>query len=445
MAKDEKRLSQPVPDPVQWHEGMLLSPQHLQQAWLHGEAQLAYHLRRLSPFHYGVTRLEIDRAQLASGRFQIIGLEAVLPDGLLVWSDGFAAELDFNLAAVKDKLRMPQRLHLVVPEYHPGAAKPRDNLARWGSYHSNAVDENTGQQELSVPRLRPLPRLLLADDVPPHHTHLPIAEVEFRNQGFQLTPYQAPTPALEPDDALSRECRDLVAKLREKATYVAESQGHEVNRGEARFTVMCLVAGLPALETLLRLPQVHPFELYMALQNVAGHTAVLRPAMTPPLTEPYDHDNPRGCIGALLSQLDGVVNLVSQAFSALPFQATADGFKLRIEENWLTGRGLVVGLRLKGGQGTDEVSAWIDSALIVPDGQVEELLSYRLRGAMRAALPPEEASGFATSRDMVLFRIAEDEYVKAGEMLLIVNPLDRTAKSRPGEILLFIPTAADEA
>ncbi len=445
MAKDEKRLSQPVPDPVQWHEGMLLSPQHLQQSWLHGEAQLAYHLRRLSPFHYGVTRLEIDRAQLAAGRLRIIALEAVLPDGLLVWSDGFEAELDFNLAAVKDKLRVPQRLHLVVPEYHPGAAKPRDNLARWASYDSSVVDENTGQQEVSVPRLRPLPRLLLADDVPPRHTHLPIAEIEFRNQGFQLTPYQPPTPALEPDDPLSRECRELVAKLREKATYVAESQGQEVNRGEARFTVMCLVAGLPALETLLRLPQVHPFDLYMALQTVAGHTAVLRPAMAPPLTEPYDHDNPGGCIGALLAQIDGVVDLVTQAFSAVSFQAVADGFKLRIEEAWLTGRGLVVGLRMKGGQGPDDVSAWIDAALIVPDGRVEELLSYRLRGAMRAALIPDEAAGFATSRDMVLFRIAEDEYVKAGEMLLIVNPLDRTATSRPGDILLFIPTAADEA
>ncbi len=445
MAKDEKRLSQPVPDPVQWSEGMLLSPQHMQQAWLQGDAQLAYHLRRLSPFHYGVMRLEIDRAQLAAGRFRIIALEAVLPDGLLVWSDGFEAELDFNLAAVKDKLRMPQRLHLVVPDYHPGAAKAGDNLARWRSCTSVAVDENTGQDAVPVPRLRPLPRLLLADDVPPRHAHLPIAEVEFRNQGFQLTPYQAPTPALEQDDPLSRECRELVAKLREKATYVAESQGHEVNRGEARFTVMCLVSGLPALETLLRLPQVHPFDLYMALQNVAGHTAVLRPAMTPPLTEPYDHDNPRGCIGALLAQIDGVVELVSQAFSAISFQAMADGFKLRIEESWLTGRGLVVGLRMKGGQGPDEVSAWIDSALIVPDGRVEELLSYRLRGAMRAALTADEAAGFATSRDMVLFRIAEDEYVKAGEMLLVVNPLDRTATSRPGEILLFIPTAADEA
>lgn len=445
MAKDEKRLSQPVPDPVQWHEGMLLSPQHLQQGWLHGEAQLAYHLRRLSPFHYGVTRLEIDRAQLAAGRFRIIALEAVLPDGLLIWSDGFEAELDFNLADVKDQLRMPQRLHLVVPEYHPGAAKSGDNLARWRSYNSNAVDENTGQQEVAVPRLRPIPRLLLADDVPPRHTHLPIAEVEFRNQGFQLTPYQPPTPALEPDDPLSRDCRDLVAKLREKATYVAESQGQEVNRGEARFTVMCLVAGLPALETLLRLPQVHPFDLYMALQTVAGHTAVLRPAMTPPLTEPYDHDNPRGCIGALLAQLDSVVELVSQAFSAISFQPVADGFKLRIEGSWLTGRGLVVGLRMKGGQGPDDVSAWIDAALIVPDGRVEELLSYRLRGAMRAALTPDEAAGFATSRDMVLFRIAEDEYVKAGDMLLIVNPLDRTATSRPGDILLFIPRAADEA
>lgn len=445
MAKDDTRVGQPVPDPVQWCEGMLLAPQHMQQAWLQADAQMAYHLRRLSPFHYGIMRLEIDRAQLAAGRFRVIALEAVMPDGLLVWSGGADAELDFDLTAVKDKLRIPQRLHVVVPEYRPGSARARDNLARWRSYESSAADENTGTGDVSVPRLRPIPRLLLADDVPPRHTHLPIVELEFRNQGFQLTPYQPPTPALDPDDALSRDCRDLVAKLREKATYVAESQGQELNRGEARFTVMCLVAGLPALETLLRLPQVHPFSLYMALQGVAGHTAVLRPAMAPPLTEPYDHDNPRGCIGALLARIDGVVDLVTQAFSAVSFQAASDGFRLRIEEAWLTGRGLVIGLRLKGGQGPDDVSAWIDAALIAPEGRVDELLSYRLRGAMRVPLTPEEASSFATSRDMVLFRIPEDEFVKGGEVLLIVNPLDRTAVNRPGDILLFIPTASGEA
>lgn len=451
MGMDETTALPTVPDPVQWHEGLLLQPHHFQQAWLRQEALTAYHLSRLVPYHYGVTRLEIDRGVLGAGRLRIIGLEAVMPDGLIIsfdglvaWPDGSVSELDLDLTAMKERLRTPQRVHLVVPEYRPGSAKPRDNLARWRSYDASAVDENTGQDEEAVPRLRPVPRLLLAGDVPPRHTHLPIAEIEYRNQGYQLTLYQPPTPGLDNDNALARDCRTLVAKLREKATYVAESRGEEVNHAEARFTVLCLVAGLPALETLLRLPRVHPFDLYMALQGVAGHTAVLRPALAPPLTEPYDHEDPRGCIGSLLTRLDGVVDLVTQAFSAAPFQSAPDGFRLRIEEEWIAGRGLVVGLRLKAGQGTEDVSAWIDAALIAPENRVDELLSYRLRGAMRQPLTPEEASGFATSRDMVLFRITVDEFVKAGELLLIVNPLDRTSVNRPADILLFIPTRSTE-
>lgn len=37
-----------------------------------------------NPFHWGVRRLKIDPVLLVSGKFRILELEAILPDGLIV-------------------------------------------------------------------------------------------------------------------------------------------------------------------------------------------------------------------------------------------------------------------------------------------------------------------------------------------------------------------------
>src|SRR5262249_28543467 len=47
-----------LPAAIQWYEGMLLAPQHFQQSSLRQEALLAYHLAALSPYHWGVSRLD---------------------------------------------------------------------------------------------------------------------------------------------------------------------------------------------------------------------------------------------------------------------------------------------------------------------------------------------------------------------------------------------------
>ncbi|WP_084438077.1 type VI secretion system baseplate subunit TssK [Niveispirillum irakense] len=446
MAADNGKIlvAPPVPDPVQWHEGMLLQPHHFQQFWLRQDGLMQFHLSRIAPFAHGVVRLELDRGALAASRLRFLALEAVMPDGMLVRYEAGGERLELDLPPLKDRLGRPLRVHLVVPRYQPGSARPDDDLARWRSHPGDsAVDENTGTHPEPMPRLRPSLRLRLEDDLPPGMVTLPLLAVEFKNQGFQLTDYEPPTAILSPTSALFRESRALVAKLREKASYVAESKGGDLDRSEARQTVLCLVAGLPPLEALLSLPALHPFDLYMALQSVMGHVSILRASLVPPLTEPYDHLDPRGSIGRLLSALDLILDQVTQAFAALTFEPAQHGFRQRINEDWL-GDELIVGLRLKPGQKSDDAMDWMEAALIAAEDRLDELGSYRLRGAGRRALSAEEAAAFAASRDVLLYAITCDEYVMPDVPLFIVNPLDRTGARRPADILLFIPTDTAE-
>ena len=80
----EPRDSSKITEAIDWHEGMLLAPQHFQQLALRQEELLHYHAAALAPFHWGVLRRDIDTAALTEGLLRVGGLEAVLPDGLVV-------------------------------------------------------------------------------------------------------------------------------------------------------------------------------------------------------------------------------------------------------------------------------------------------------------------------------------------------------------------------
>ena len=76
--------SRQIPEAIQWHEGMLLAPQHLQQLSQRSESLVHYHLHSVTPFFWGIRHLEIDQKRLTTGVFWVVKLEAVMPDGLVV-------------------------------------------------------------------------------------------------------------------------------------------------------------------------------------------------------------------------------------------------------------------------------------------------------------------------------------------------------------------------
>ena len=69
---------------IQWHEGMLLSPQHFQQESARVDTLLAWQLLSLNSLGWGVKNFEIDANLLANGILRINNLEAIFPDGTAV-------------------------------------------------------------------------------------------------------------------------------------------------------------------------------------------------------------------------------------------------------------------------------------------------------------------------------------------------------------------------
>jgi type VI secretion system protein ImpJ len=135
--------SREVPERVVWHEGMLLAPQHFQQADARLDALVAWHALAANPFGWGVRHFEIDAALLQSGILRVLAVEAIFPDGTAV---SYSAQqpshgsLETDLAPHADALAdKPMNVYLTLPVARSsrGAGVP----GRFRSVESQAVED----------------------------------------------------------------------------------------------------------------------------------------------------------------------------------------------------------------------------------------------------------------------------------------------------------------
>jgi len=71
-----------APHRVVWSEGLLISPQHLQQADLYHERLLDRRLAALAPQTWGILSLDLDMAALQAEQLRVSRFVGILPDGL---------------------------------------------------------------------------------------------------------------------------------------------------------------------------------------------------------------------------------------------------------------------------------------------------------------------------------------------------------------------------
>lgn len=435
-----------IPEAIQWHEGMLLAPQHFQQHAWRQEALLHYVTLATAPFYWGVRHLRIDPIRLLSGTLRVVELEAILPDGLLVTHTPEAPEvLELDLTPHAEAIRqqaMP--VHLAVPARTPGTVPAQGDLARYESVEGAAlVDENTGEGDLRIPRLRPRLCLLLTAAPPARYVHLPLARVCYQNEGFALTDFLPPMWSVPVHSPLGDVCTRIARRLREKAVALAErARSPSATLGtpmllEAQNTVHHLVAALPPLEAMVYSGVAHPYMLYLALCTVAGQVAALGNSLLPPVFEPYNHRDLRASLAPLEAFILRMLEEgIPEAYAAFPFVWTDDRFRLLFDGAWMAQR-LVLGVRAQAGMAESEVLAWMDECLIGASTVIPSLVDRRIRGADRQLLQRDD--DLIPARGVVLFTLTVDTaFIVANEPLHIVNTSQRWGPLRPAEMVLYV-------
>src|SRR6185312_864097 len=154
---------------IVWSEGLLMAPQHLQQQDRYHEAQLCDRLDALTPFNWGVLRVDVDKKALASGQVQLTVFEGVLPDGVVLSLRSGHPELP-GMRSIAEHYS-PAAGHLDVYLGLPEEREGVDNFAGESSTQVRYAAEARSMQDLAgsgssadVPFARRRPLLLFGDE-----------------------------------------------------------------------------------------------------------------------------------------------------------------------------------------------------------------------------------------------------------------------------------------
>ncbi len=433
------------PEAIQWHEGMLLAPQHFQQFALRSDILLNYHLRCVNPNHYGVRQLRLDPAQLVAGVVRVLELEAIMPDGLVVFYPNGGDDLSLALEPYQAELeRGPLKIHLALPSRRVEGASGSE-LARYDSVEgASVVDLNTGDGELRIPRLRPRLRLIAGEVPPQKFVSFPLCEVRYRDESFSLTSFIPPLLAVTAESELGSACAVIARRLREKAVLLAERARSPAAHADepmtlgTQATIRSLVAALPELEALIASGQAHPFQLYIALCRLAGELSTLGPGQVPPVLGAYRHNAIRASFDPLLDFIMRRIDDVQLAYREVAFEIDNGGFRLQLRPSWYRPR-LVIGARRRPGATESDLLAWMERCLIGSEDRILMLTERRLLGAKRQRIERDDELGVIPGERMMLFAIdANPDIVRPDAPLFIINRFDPKLESGPLELVLYV-------
>lgn len=438
--------SKQIPEAIQWHEGMLLAPQHFQQLSQRNESLVYYHLHTIAPFFWGVRHLEIDESLLTTGIFRVLKLEAVMPDGLLVsHRAGDGPSLQVSLQNVQHQ---PATIHLAVPARSLRASK--GDLPRYHSVEGDpVVDESTGDGEITIPRLKPQLSLRIEEKPSAKFVSFPLARVQYRQEAFGLTEFVPPSTIIPIDSPIWKMCSLTAAKIRERALFLAEQVRSPASATrlplmlETKNKIQNMVCALPQFEAVMNTGMAHPYELFKAFCLLAGSLAGLGYCMVPPVFSKYDHND----LYATFNQLQDFAFAmmeegIPESYLAIPLQLVKKTFSLVFDSEWKDRR-LFLAMRGQSGMSEKDVVAWGEQCRIGSESIMRSMRDKRVLGAKRELIQSYES--LVPARGVILFSLEYDpQFIRTDEVLQVVNDSEG-AGMHPAEIVLYVKNIMAES
>lgn len=457
-----------IPDLVLWHEGMLLAPQHFQQACRRSEELLNYQMRAASPFHWGVRNWELDTVAFADGTFRLISLEAIMSDGLLVLHpcdmsslnevEADSLELDLKAAAKNADLDLNAAtgiIHLSVIGRSHGTGSDEGLLRFRQLAPAPAIDESVEDSQIEIPHLRPWPFLQLTAEgssPPARFVSFPLAKVAIREGKFVRERFAEPRLEVTPTSPLYEIAEEVALTMRQQAVALSNSLQQPSLKGSPDQLVQswgilqALSRTLPHLEANLYSGVSHPFELYLSLCGAYGEFIGLDGQPIPPRLDPYDHNDALGNYTQISDFILPIAKRLREPYMEIRFEQDEVGrFSLDLQPKWLTSR-LLIGAYAAPGQAPPVVADWIGKALIGARSRIPSIRDRRFPGARRRPVEGLKEFDLLPPRGVQLFAVEpEPDLVIAGETLEISAPSeipseDQMMAGKPAVIVLYVST-----
>lgn len=326
-------------DKVIWLEGMVLSPQHLQQSDLLADASIHARLQFLSPFYYGLASLEVERDSLDNGFLSVRDCSGIFPDGThfsAPRTDPLPDQRQFEsfFPASRETLGV----HLAVPAYAAGNANlafgAEGKPARFQGQPREITDGNSGgnPKELVFGRLNL--RLLFDGESATGFQTLKIAELVRDAQGRVLPSDQFYPTAVRIAAAhgLTGQLKRLMESCIQKSNYLM-GQRAQKSTGIAQFNAEALTnylllsainGSLPEIIHFHNHPFAHPEALFRRLISFAGSLVSFGQDAKATDMPKYVHGDLQACFRPLFQLLETLLGVtVPTGYRVFPLTKTS--------------------------------------------------------------------------------------------------------------------------
>lgn len=441
---------QKIPEAIQWHEGMQIAQHHFQQAFTRQEGLLHYHLHRLTPFYWGVRKLQIDKASLSDGFFRISEFEAIMPDGTEVkYYPDEDKVMEFPLEESVDEIKKKGLLLYVAVAADKSAdeGKSKGDVVRYKSIAGKLVtDQDSGESPIKIPRVRPM--LYVLPDPSANYVFLPVARVIFKDANFALADFIPPCLEIDTGSMIHTFCADIAAKLRHKAVFLSDKmQMISPKFGmatvlETRDMIRSIVTMLPQLEVIHKTKGLHPYIVYHSLALLVGPLAALQPGLIPPPMKEYNHND---LLETFLFVKDHITDVldkgINEAYTQIPFKHNAEenSFSIELKDEWYS-RQIIIGVPVGESESKEDVTNWVGHAAIASAGAIKEVKGRRMLGAKRNKI--EGTDTLVPLKGIILFEIIYDPEDKdcniAKGDALVIESGSPIATGQPHEIVLYV-------
>jgi type VI secretion system protein ImpJ len=333
-----------APMKVVWSEGLLMSPQHLQQLDLYHERLVTSRLDALEPLDWGVVSVEVDRRALETGQVRLQEITAVLPDGLVIDCGPGDPELPAS-RAVEGHFPHTQN----VLEVYVGVPRERDGIANYADVgggraryvvSSKTVPDLTGEgHSLEVSFAQRNIQILFGNDQKDDFETMKIAEV-VRDASGNLAlndPFIPPVLRIEASPFIlagMRRLLRLMATRRRALAEAARERGDatvEYNAGDiTRFLLLNAVNSyLPIMNHLVDMPEVPPRTAYIWLITLGGQLSTFSADFDPGDMPKFNYNDLRSTFEPLFARVTELLQAtVKEHYVSMMLDGREDGMYL---------------------------------------------------------------------------------------------------------------------
>ncbi len=385
----------------------------------------------------------MDPVVLVGGLIRMNHLRAIMPDGCYVDFDSKVhGPLEFDIKKIAPTAgEEPTPVFVVMHAYRPGDGNAIGPLARYDSIAGDpVVDENTGDNALSLPRIVPKLSIYIGE-APAHFVCLQVAEIVLRDNAYTVTDYVPPLLKVKMDSPLSQKCSEILSLMRRKVAFLmGQIQGINSQKlvvSDVKDALKVFVQCLPPLEVLIYGGQSHPHAIFACLAQVSGALSTLKLGVIPPVFDFYQHNNLSATFMKAIQFISSIVETIQDGYTLVPFIKTDRLFSLKLSYE-LVSPIMVLGLKTPSGATDADMESWASEAVIVTESYVKMAQDRRILGLKRKVIYSEESMRLVPMKGITLIAITYDPtFMRLDESLILFNLSDYESK-RPLGITLYM-------